>query len=132
MSHRKITRGSRAALVARFPPDGYVLVEVLDQTIGYIVDGASSTIVHREATLYPSRKAALDARVAHLAAWRSYLVESIADETKDVAMRSHWQTVVARIDADDGTGDPWSKTSVDPWIEPVQVWAHFCDRPDTW
>ena len=127
-----MSRGARRALLARFPPDGFVLVEVLDQTIGYIVDGGGTTTVHRDATLYPSREAALVARVVHLAAWRSFLAESIADETNPANLRSHWQTAITRIDADTGTGDPHAEGTLDPWVEPVSVWAHFCDRPDTW
>lgn len=120
MSHRKISSGARQALLARFQPDGYVLATVMDQTIGFIVDGEYDTTVHREATLFVSPAAAEAGRLRYLVGWKENLTASIDDPLTSDDTRTFHTSLRARVD-DSG-----------PWIEPVQVWAHFCDRPDTW
>lgn len=121
MSHRKISPGARASLLARFPPDGYVLVTVMDQTIGFIVDGRHDTTVYREATLFSTHENADAGRLRYHAAWKERIAKSIADPKTAPETRSRQIERYSEID----TGD-------DPWIEAVQVHEHFCDRPDTW
>lgn len=117
---RKLSKGARASLLARFPPDGFVLVTVMDQTIGFIVDGEYDTTVHREATLFPTHAEAEAGRVRYLAGWKENLAASIADPATGDDTRAFHTSLQSRVD------------DMGPWIEPVTVWAHFCDRPDTW
>ena len=92
----------------------------MDQTIGFIRDGEYDTTVHREATLFSSYDEAEAGRLRYLAGWKENLAASIADPSTDDDAREYHASLHARID------------DMGPWIEPVPVWAHFCDRPDTW
>lgn len=123
MSHRKISKAARRALLARFPPDGYVLVDAMDQTIGFW-DGEDFTTRHPEALVFKTKEQAEQARAAHLAEWEAH-VHTLAETETDPAARARWQSVIER--------QPWKAAPNEaPWIEAVQVERHFRDRPDTW
>ena len=102
VSHRKLSKGARQALLARFPPDGYVPVDVMDQTTGSWT-GDSWTIRHAEALLFASKAEADEALVLARCALSASHVRLAVD------------------DPDDPNG---------PWIEPVQVERHFRDMQD--
>lgn len=68
MRRTRLSKGARRALLNRFPPDGYVIVEALDQTIGFWT-GTGWTIKHPEAKIYADRAEAAEVVRSKRGSW---------------------------------------------------------------
>jgi len=113
-----MSKGARQALLARFPPDGYVLVDIMDQTIGFWTADGSWTIRHPEALLFATKAEADEVVAPIYEAARAHLARR-AEADPDLACRN-----MCKLRLEQGY--------YGPWVEAVQVERHFRDRPDTW
>jgi hypothetical protein len=121
VSHRKISRGARAHLLSLFPPDGYVVVTVLDQTIAFLDAEGAATTRHPEAHIYRTETDALAMRDAERRRSEECLRRMAENAELPAEDRAWAAAAIERRDFDH-----------DPWVEPVLVEAHFRMRRDTW